>query len=184
MNVSWGILILYWVISSIKAKRSSIKENIIMQFVLYWLPLILAIYLLGPDERFGNSLIKGNFVHNNNLSGGSGLLLCYMGLLLACRSRYLLGKNWSVSVQKKEDHELVETGAYRLIRHPIYSGLILMFMGNAVIVGRWRGLAGVLILAVSFWFKLKKEERWLTDLFGNRYREYVLRTKALIPWIL
>ena len=184
MNIAWGILIIYWFISGITAKKSSFKETIYTQFIFYWLPLILAIYLLGPDERFGNSLIKGNFVSNTNLTGAIGLSLCYLGLAIACWSRYLLGKNWSVSVQKKEDHELIKNGAYKLIRHPIYSGLILMFLGNAIIVGSWRGLIGVLIVSVSFWFKLKKEEKWLTDLFGNKYQEYILKTKALVPWLL
>ena len=184
MNIAWGILIIYWFISGITAKKSSFKETIYTQFIFYWLPLILAIYLLGPDERFGNSLIKGNFVSNSNLTGAIGLSLCYLGLAIACWSRYLLGKNWSVSVQKKEDHELIKNGAYKLIRHPIYSGLILMFLGNAIIVGTWRGLIGVLIVSVSFWFKLKKEEKWLIDLFGNKYQEYILKTKALVPWLL
>lgn len=184
MNIAWGILIMYWFISGITAKRSAFKENLLKQFIYYWLPLILAIYLLGPDERYGNSLISGNFVSNTNLSGLIGLLLCYLGLVIACWSRYLLGKNWSVSVQKKEDHELIKKGAYKFIRHPIYSGLILMFLGNAIILGRWRGLAAVSIVFISFWFKLKKEEQWLTDLFGNKYREYILETKAIIPWLL
>ena len=184
MNIAWGILIMYWFISGITAKRSVLKENLLKQFIYYWLPLIFAIYLLGPDERFGNSLIKGNFVTNTNLAGLIGLSFCYLGLVIACWSRYLLGKNWSVSVQKKEDHELIKKGAYKLIRHPIYSGLILMFLGNAIILGRWRGLVAVLIVFISFWFKLKKEEHWLTDLFGNKYREYILETKAIIPWLL
>ena len=184
MNIAWGILIIYWVISGLTAKKSSFRETRYMQFIFYWLPLILAIYLLGPDERFGNSLIKGDFVSNTNLTGAIGLSLCYIGLTIACWSRYILGKNWSVSVQKKEDHELIKNGAYKLIRHPIYTGLILMFLGNAIIVGTWRGLIGVLIVSVSFWFKLKKEEKWLIDLFGNKYQEYILKTKALVPWIL
>ncbi len=184
MNIAWGILIMYWFISGIMAKKSDFKEALFMQFIFYWLPLILAVYLLGPDERFGNSLIKGNFVSNTNFTGVIGLSLSYIGLVIACWSRYLLGKNWSVSVQKKEDHELIKSGAYKLIRHPIYTGLILMFLGNAVIVGKWRGLLGVFIVFISFWFKLKKEEKWLTDLFGNKYKEYMLKTKALVPWLI
>ena len=184
MNIAWGLLIMYWFISGIKAKKSSYNESLYIQFIFYWLPLILAIYLLGPDERVGNSLIKGNFVSGTHLTEAIGLSLCYLGLLIACWSRYLLGKNWSVSVQKKEEHELIKNGTYRLIRHPIYSGLILMFLGNAIIVGRWRGLIGVLIVFISFWFKLKKEEKWMTDLFGNKYLEYILNTKALVPWLL
>lgn len=59
-----------------------------------------------------------------------------------------------------------------------------MFLGNSIIAGTWRGLVAVSIVFISFWFKLKKEEQWLTDLFGNKYREYILETKAIIPWLL
>jgi protein-S-isoprenylcysteine O-methyltransferase Ste14 len=151
---------------------------------LYWLPIILAIYLLGPDERFGNSLIRGRFISHTNIVGLTGLTISSLGLITACWARYVLGKNWSVSVQKKEEHELISNGVYKIVRHPIYSGLLLMFMGNAIIVGSWRGLIGVSILFISFWFKLKKEEKWLTDIFGNKYLEYMNNTKAMIPWLL
>jgi protein-S-isoprenylcysteine O-methyltransferase Ste14 len=184
MNIAWAILILYWFISGIKSKKSVLMESISKQFIFYWLPLIMAVYLLGPDERFGNYLITGKFVPNNDIAGLTGLSVSIFGLVIACRARYTLGKNWSVSVQKKEDHELIIKGAYRLIRHPIYSGLLLMFLGNAIIVGKWRGLIGVLIVFVSFWFKLKKEEKWLTDVFGVKYSEYIAKSKALIPWLL
>jgi len=60
MNVAWCNLILYWIISGIPSKKSASKETYFKQFVFYWLPLILTIYLLGPDERFGNSLIAKN----------------------------------------------------------------------------------------------------------------------------
>jgi len=184
MNVLWISLILFWIISGINAKKSSFKETPFKQFVFYWLPIILAVYLLGPDERFGNSLIRGRFVANNNSAGITGLALCLLGLVTACRARYLLGKNWSVSVQKKDDHELITRGVYKLVRHPIYTGLLLMFSGDALITGTWRGVIAVAILFISFLLKLRKEEKWLTEIFGDKYLEYMTQTKKLIPWII
>ena len=96
----------------------------------------------------------------------------------------MLGKNWSLSVQKKENHELVQNGIYKIIRHPIYTGILLLFVGNTLIVGDYRGILAVMIVFVSFWFKLVKEEKLLLDLFGNQYTVYKNRTKALIPFIL
>jgi hypothetical protein len=87
MNVLWVSLILFWIISGINAKKSSFKETLFKQFVFYWLPIILAVYLLGPDERFGNSLVRGNFVAHNNTTGITGLALCLLGLVTACWSR-------------------------------------------------------------------------------------------------
>jgi len=71
-----------------------------------------------------------------------------------------------------------------MVRHPIYTGLLLMFLGNALIVGSWRGLIAVFILSVSFWFKLKKEEQWLKEIFGTEYSVYMAKSKALIPWLI
>jgi protein-S-isoprenylcysteine O-methyltransferase Ste14 len=184
MNVLWITLLLFWFISGISAKKSSFKESVLKQFVFYWLPLIMAFYLLGPDERFGNSLVTGSFIDRSNLTGLSGLAFCLLGLIIACWARYLLGNNWSVSVQKKDNHELIIKGAYKLVRHPIYTGLLLMFLGNAIIVGTWRGLLAVLILFISFWFKSRKEEKWLIEIFGSEYLGYMTRSKALIPWVI
>jgi protein-S-isoprenylcysteine O-methyltransferase Ste14 len=114
----------------------------------------------------------------------TGLVFCFTGFLIACQARYLLGKNWSLSVQKKEKHELILTGVYKFVRHPIYTGLLLMFFGNAIIVGDWRGLIAVAIVFISFWFKLRKEEKWLMEIFGEEYVEYKRGTKALVPWVI
>jgi protein-S-isoprenylcysteine O-methyltransferase Ste14 len=184
MNIGWLILIFLWLVSSLSAKKSSQRESLFLRFIYYWLPLILEIYLLGPEERPGNSLIKGNFIPHINQVGLTGLFVFYLGLIIAFWSRILLGKNWSVSVQRKKHHELIKKGPYSLVRHPIYTGLLLMFLGNTIIESTWRGLIGFLILFVSFWFKLRKEEKWLTGIFGNDYLQYMTTTKALIPWIL
>jgi protein-S-isoprenylcysteine O-methyltransferase Ste14 len=184
MNIGWLVLILLWIISSLNAKKTTQRESFFLRFIFYWLPLILEIYLLGPEERPGNSLIRSNFIPHINQVGVAGLVIFYIGLIVAFWSRILLGKNWSVSVQRKEQHELIKKGPYSLVRHPIYTGLLLMFLGNTIIESTWRGLIGFLILFASFWFKLKKEEKWLTEIFGNDYSEYMTGTKALVPFIL
>jgi protein-S-isoprenylcysteine O-methyltransferase Ste14 len=104
--------------------------------------------------------------------------------MLAILSRALLGRNWSATVQLKQDHQLITSGPYRFVRHPIYTGLLLLFLGNAVMVGDWRGLLAVAIVFASFWRKFRLEERWLAEHFGEPYRLYQARTKALIPALL
>jgi protein-S-isoprenylcysteine O-methyltransferase Ste14 len=111
-----------------------------------------------------------------------GLAVC--GAVLAIYSRFLLGRNWSATVQLKQDHELIRHGPYRLIRHPIYTGLLLLFLGNAVMVGDWRGLLAVAIVFASFWRKLRLEESWLARHFGQSYRDYQAQTNKLFPWVL
>lgn len=96
----------------------------------------------------------------------------------------MLGANWSVAVQLKHEHELIERGPYRWMRHPIYSGLLLAFLGTAVLIGELRGLVALVIVAASFWYKLRLEEKWLGEQFGAAYVDYVRRVKALVPGLL
>lgn len=92
-------------------------------------------------------------------------------------------RNWSSVVQIKQEHELIEDGPYRYVRHPIYTGLLLAFMGTALRVGDVRGILAVLIVILSFWRKYRVEERLLEATFGDAYRRYRDRTAALIPGV-
>lgn len=184
LRICWLFVIAYWFISAIGTKKVQSQENLFKRLIQYWLPLIIAILLLGPGEWFGHSLIRENFVPHINFIGNIGLSICVIGAIIACWSRYQLGKNWSLSVQKKENHELIRHGIYRIIRHPIYTGILLLFIGNTIIVGDYRGIIAVIIVFTSFWFKLLKEEKLLLEIFGNEYLIYKSKTKALIPFIL
>ncbi len=184
LKLCWFIVITYWFISGLSVKKLKNQESFFKRFVQYWLPLIIAIILLGPGEWFGDSLLRENFVPHSDLVGNIGLVFCVIGAFIACWSRYLLGKNWSLSVQRKENHELIQNGIYKLLRHPIYTGLLLLFIGNMIIVGDYRGIIAVILVFISFWFKLLKEEKLLIETFGNQYTEYKNGTKALFPFLL
>lgn len=148
------------------------------------MPLLVAVLLLGPGPWFGQSLLREQFVPHTTLVYSLGLALAVLGAALAIYSRWLLGKNWSATVQLKQNHELITAGPYGFVRHPIYSGLLLLFLGNALMVGDWRGLLAVAIVFASFWRKLRIEEAWLSERFGEQYRSYQARTKALVPAVL
>lgn len=184
IKATWLIVLTYWFISGLNAKKVKHQETFLKRFVQYWLPLIIAILLLGPGDWYGHSWLRENFVEHSNLVGIIGLSISVIGAIIACTSRYRLGKNWSLSVQKKENHQLIQDGIYKVVRHPIYTGLLLLFIGNAIIVGDYRAIIAVLIVFVSLWLKLKKEEKLLTETFGTKYTEYKNRTKALIPYLL
>ncbi|HET8837909.1 MAG TPA: isoprenylcysteine carboxylmethyltransferase family protein, partial [Flavobacteriaceae bacterium] len=160
------------------------QEPVLKRFLLYWFPILAAVYLLGPGKWFGHTWLRENFVPHTNFVGIVGLLFCVSGVLILCWSRYLLGANWSLSVQRKVGHELVQKGIYGSIRHPIYTGLLLLFIGNAIIVGDYRAILAVLIVFLSLWFKIKKEEELLSETFGDTYIDYKNRTKALIPFLI
>ncbi|MGC0776432.1 MAG: isoprenylcysteine carboxylmethyltransferase family protein, partial [Candidatus Acidiferrum sp.] len=114
----------------------------------------------------------------------SGAAVTAGGLLFSVWARRHLGKNWSQAVTVKEGHELITTGPYALVRHPIYSGLLLGIVGCAVARGEWRGLLAVALVFGAVWHKLRLEEKWMRAQFGEPYEAYSRRVAALVPYII
>lgn len=184
IKAMWLIFTLYWLWGWLRVKSAKRKEPLLPRLLKYWLPLAIAIALIGPGDWFGSSWLHARMYPASAAIAVLGALLTMLGVAFACWARYVLGRNWSSVVQVKQDHELIQSGPYRWVRHPIYTGLLLAFLGTAMAIGEWRGLVCVAIVAVSFWFKLKLEERWMRDNFGVAYESYMQRTKALIPGLL
>ena len=111
-----------------------------------------------------------------------GPILVAAGLGFAVWSPRHLRRNWSVNVVVKEDHELIRTGPYRHVRHPIYTGILLAFLGTALSIGEWRGLLAVPLVAISFVLKSRMEERRMRETFPE-YVEYQRETAALVPFV-
>ena len=176
--LAWAI---YWWIAARAVKPVARRESVASRLG-HILPLAVAALLLmlpsmpgWPGERFLAPGTAGCL---------GGVLLLLAGLLLCIWARRVLGGNWSGTVTLKHDHEIVRHGPYRLVRHPIYTGLLLMFLGSALARGEWRGLVAVVIAFAALWRKLRLEERWLGESFGPAYAEYRESTWALIPYVL
>lgn len=184
LKVCWFAIAAYWLWAYRHNKVPEQTEPLAKRLAAYWLPFVVALLLLGPGEWFGHSLLRQQFVPHTTLVYSIGLGLCVSGAALAIWSRYLLGRNWSATVQLKHKHELIISGPYSLVRHPLYTGLLVLFVGNAIMVGDWRGLPAIAIIFTSLWFKLRLEERWLVKRFGNAYSVYQQRTKMLLPALL
>jgi protein-S-isoprenylcysteine O-methyltransferase Ste14 len=113
-----------------------------------------------------------------------GAIFFASGLLLFRISHKELGRNWSITLQIREQHKLVNTGPYALIRHPMYTSFLLMAVGQALLLSNWVvGLAGLLGFAVLFLLRVGKEERMMLENFGPEYRPYMERTKRIIPFL-
>jgi len=84
----------------------------------------------------------------------------------------------------KQDHELVTSGPYAFVRHPIYTGLLLAIGGSAIALGEWRGVVALVLAAAALWMKLRVEERWMREQFGAAYTAYAARVAALVPFVL
>ena len=113
-----------------------------------------------------------------------GTAITAAALSFSAWARMHLGRNWSATVTVKQDHELIRTGPYAIVRHPIYTGVLFGFIGTALAIGQWRGVLAVVIVFVAFWRKLRLEERWMSETFGEEYRRYRARTRALVPFLL
>lgn len=181
---AWLLWLIYWGIGALNVKTAARVESRTSRFLKYSLPILIAVLLLQPLRWFRGTFLAERFVPDATWIVWLGLLLTVAGLAFACWARVILGRNWSGVVQLKQDHELIVRGPYSFVRHPIYTGLLLAFLGTAIGIGEWRGLVATAIVAVSFWRKLRLEERWLCELFGDQYKAYMQRVKALIPWLL
>ena len=153
----------------------------------------IAFYTDGPDCYRGAAAWAGQrsvstaeqrFLPSSDLFFWSGAAITAAGLLFCVWARRYLGGNWSQAVTVKQDHELIQSGPYRFVRHPIYTGLLLAFAGSAIARGEWRGLLAVALMFVTLWSKLRLEEKWMRAQFGASYEEYSRRVSALVPGIL
>ena len=176
------LFLVYWVAASFHTKRTVEKRS---SWGLAWLWISIVVFFLllrrGGILSLHPGLLLWQWTPVSALVG-DGLVLA--GLVLCFWARSALGGNWSASVVFKEGHELVERGPYHYVRHPIYSGFLLMVLGAAIVYGRLAGFVMFLVIATGFWFKSIQEEQLLTAHFPEAYPSYKARVKALIPHVL
>ncbi|MBP1884192.1 protein-S-isoprenylcysteine O-methyltransferase Ste14 [Ensifer mexicanus] len=113
-----------------------------------------------------------------------GALIFATAMWVFRRTHKELGRNWSISLEIRDKHELICRGPYALVRHPMYTSFLLMGVGQAFLLSNWvAGLAGVVGFAVLFFLRVDKEERMMLEIFGPQYRDYMDRTKRIIPYL-
>jgi protein-S-isoprenylcysteine O-methyltransferase Ste14 len=112
-----------------------------------------------------------------------GVAVTLLGAGFAVWARNRLGRNWSGEITIKEEHRLIRTGPYKVVRHPIYTGLLAMYVGTAMVAGTWLAAAGVVLAMLAYWRKVRLEERNLEEAFGAEYKEYSEETWAILPGV-
>src|ERR1039458_210622 len=113
-----------------------------------------------------------------------GVMVCGFGLFVTIWARRTLAGNWSSDVRFKQGHELVKAGPYHFVRHPIYTGILLMCIGSAFEVARLCCWLGVVLVGAGFWIKLKQEESLMLQHFPDEYPAYRKQVKALVPFVI
>ena len=180
----WLIFLVYWLISARGVKRD-VRERSRRNGTVIRIALIIIVLLLLrapiPGHLF-RYIETYKSVSSNPVMKSIGVALCAIGLAFAIWARVYLGKNWGMPMSLKVEHELVTTGPYSFVRHPIYSGLLLAMLGSAFVsVMIW--LLPFAIFCAYFVYSARIEEKLMTTQFPNQYLKYKKRTKMLIPFV-
>ncbi len=176
----WVGIIAVWIVAAFSVKRTRARQPFVHRVLYLALTVVTGVLLIRGSARtipWNRSLLPHTL--------GTGILadvLVAAGLLIAIWARLTLGGNWSARVTLKENHELIQRGPYRVVRHPIYSGILVMILGTAILVGQVSGFVALLLCCFGFCVKARQEEKLLTRHLPG-YAEYRSRTKALVPFI-
>jgi protein-S-isoprenylcysteine O-methyltransferase Ste14 len=182
IHACWIIFIVAWSLGVVWTKRTIYRESS-AERARYWLVLVIGYFLVIKSSALPPPLDWLVVPHKTSSSWG-GVFLCVSGLVFAIWARLILGRNWSGVITLKEDHELIERGPYRVVRHPIYTGILAMLAGTVIALGYFGGFIGFLLVFVSFWLKLKREEDLMLEHFPAKYAAYQRRVKRIIPFLV
>jgi protein-S-isoprenylcysteine O-methyltransferase Ste14 len=176
--VFWLIWIVYWLIEARNTAPTRKSESLSIA-VVYRGATVVGIILIFGFRRLPTQLWPAS-VSLRCIA----VILALCGFSFAIWARQHIGRYWSARVTLKEGHQLIESGPYGVVRHPIYSGLLLSMAATVMTIGTVQSLFGYAVLVAALVFKLAAEERLLTANFGEAYKEYQMRVKALIPGLI
>jgi protein-S-isoprenylcysteine O-methyltransferase Ste14 len=175
----WLAWALYWVICARNAKQTVRRESLASRAANV-VPLVIGVLLVAlphiPSPLFASRILPRTLA-----TYWTGVALVFLGLAFAVWARLHIGSNWSGTVTVKENHALIRTGPYRFVRHPIYTGLLAALLGSGVARGELRGVWAFLLCTIGFTIKLRLEERWMRQVFGEEYTRYSAEVPALVP---
>jgi protein-S-isoprenylcysteine O-methyltransferase Ste14 len=175
----WTIFVIVWLIAALRTKRAQTRASLGFR-LLYGVPVVIAFYLMFGDTR-PVSWLDARLYSRTLPIGVSGVAVTALGIGLAIWARFYIGQNWSSAVTVKIDHQLIRTGPYAWVRHPIYSGILLAMLGTAIVRREPRGFLALALLWFAFRLKSRMEERFMMSTFGSEYENYRHSTGGLIP---
>jgi len=179
VEVPWIVFVLYWIVSAIRTRDTLQTESFASRYAI--LLIEAAGFVLLFRHSAGIGFLGNRVMHRTLASAIVGSILTWMGIGLAIWARYHLAEYWSARITIKEDHQLIRTGPYTRLRHPIYSGIVLAAIGSAVVIDQWRCVLGVCLVLMGYCIKARKEETMLTQQFGDAFREHQKHAGFLIP---
>lgn len=165
---------MYWLVAALSMKRGKVpwSRELRIRALIVVIVVVLA--------RFG--VFRSNDINTTPWRSAFGLALFAIGLGFAIWARVRIGRNWGTPMTQKDEPELVRSGPYHLVRHPIYSGILVAGAGTAVALS-WPWLIAVCLAGIYFLYSATVEERYLTEQFPDAYPAYKQSTKMLVPYI-
>jgi protein-S-isoprenylcysteine O-methyltransferase Ste14 len=176
----WTVVALYWFVAAWSTKRTvehqSWRSRVVLVLMIFAAIELLTVSRIMPDAAL--------VVPQTPLVGMAGTAIGLVGLAFTLWARRTLGGNWSGWVTFKEGHELVQRGPYALVRHPIYTGVLTMFLGTAIVWARASAFAGLAVVFFALWVKSRQEEAMMLKHFPDQYPPYKARVKGIVPFVL
>ena len=170
----WAAFWIYWLVAAFSTKRGRVLWGRELGIRVVLVVIVIVLTRLGVFRR--------PRLDTDAWRAGLGLVLFGAGLAFAIWARLHIGRNWGGPMTQKKDPELVTTGPYHLVRHPIYGGILVAGAGTAVALG-WRWLVAVALAGVYFIYSASVEERYLSERFPDTYPRYKNSTKMLLPYV-
>ena len=173
-GIGWVAFWIYWLVVAFSMKRGRVPWSRELRIRAVVFVLVILLIRLGA--------FQGHGLDSDPWRAGLGLFLFAAGLAFAIWARIHIGRNWGTPMSQKNDPELVTSGPYRLVRHPIYAGIVVASIGTAVALS-WAWLIAVALAGVYFIYSSIVEERNLTEQFPDTYPAYRRSTKMIVPFV-
>jgi protein-S-isoprenylcysteine O-methyltransferase Ste14 len=174
LAIGWATFWIYWLVAAFSMKRGRVAWSSELRIRAVIAVCVVLLLRLGA--------FRGGDLNSAPWRAGLGLTLFALGLGFAIWARVHIGRNWGTPMSQKDEPELVTSGPYRLVRHPIYSGILVAGVGTAMALS-WMWLVAVVLAGVYFVYSATVEERYLTQQFPDAYPTYRHSTKMLVPLI-
>jgi len=181
LTIIWLAWVISWIVASFWSGRTKAHVPISEAWV-YWLPIVFgSIMLLPVTER---ELGARQLYHPGESGTYLAAAVVVIGISFTWWGRIHLGRFWSNAITHKEDHRIIDTGPYGVVRHPIYTGQIIGLFASGLAIATWTAMVGVLLIAFGQWQKARLEERFLSaELGAEAYGAYSRRVPMIVPFL-
>ncbi len=180
-KILWLCTGIYWLLAAFNVKKSFKRQGDILRIVYMCLWVIAFLLLFTHNISF--PFLHKTILLQDQAFKIAGLIFCSIGLLFSVWARICLGKNWSGRIAIKQEHELIQYGAYAFSRNPIYTGFLLAFIGCAMTEGLLKGYLSLIFISAGILIKIRKEENYMNEIFSDRFAVYKKKVKKLLPFI-